>query len=163
MKKPAILALLTLAVGCDTLLDPPAGNGSGHFRIAVDPSGFERWTGSGQVGLRATVENVSERDFHALVGDGFNSAPEQENVFAALGTSAAVERFDGTRWADATSSALVEGSRYVVLRSGRSYTLLAATRDEPGVYRIRFGYSAMNNDASRPLPLVDYSPGFTIK
>ncbi|MGQ0767365.1 MAG: hypothetical protein ACT4OZ_17080 [Gemmatimonadota bacterium] len=162
MSRSAILIMVTLTIACGTVLDPPAGTGSGHFTIVVDPRGFES-RGLTQVGLRATVDNVSERDFYARVGDGFNVAPEQENVYAALGTSAAVERFDGARWVDATSSVLIEGSRYVVLRKGRRYTLTSTTGAQPGVYRIRFGYSAVNNDSSRPLPLVDFSPSFRIR
>ena len=159
----AALALV-LAAACGTIIEPTTEVGDANFEITVNPADIEHVQGSNTVSVRATVKNVSTRDFYANVGDGFNSAPEQDPIFAALGTHAVIERLHGAdTWASAAAGVLVEGSRFVVLRAGKSYTLHSSVDALPGTYRIRFSYSDRNNDESASLPFQDYSATFTVQ
>jgi hypothetical protein len=136
--------------------------GNASLEITVDPSDVQRGEGN-YLQVRATVRNTSSRDVYANVGDAFNGSLEQETIFAALGTHATLEKHQGgDAWASATVGVLVEGSKFVVLKAGRSYTLHATANFGSGTYRIGVFYSDLNNDTSSPLPYRDYSSAFTI-
>ncbi len=94
-------------------------------------------------GVRATLTNVSERTLLSTLGDKFNSAPEQADLFVAKGGSAALEWRDASgEWRATALAQLVEGVKPVVLRRGGNYTLTALLFGprRPGIYRIRVDF-----------------------
>jgi hypothetical protein len=158
------LALLFASAACATVTDPPAGDGSGNFVITLSQPEFTRREAS-EFGIRATVRNVSARDYYANVGDRFNSALDQDNIFAAVGTHAIIERrASDDLWVNANTGVLIEGSRFVAMRAGKSYALVGSIApNASGTYRIRLDYSAVNDDPAGTLPFHDYSPTFLVR
>ena len=170
MRAPLLVALTILGIdACSTATDPPATEtrtaetpsppADHNFRIAIE----QVQTRSGGIGVVARVTNTSTQDFHAMVGDGFNAAPEQSTIFAALGTHAVIERrVSDSAWEPAETGPLVEGSRFVLLSAGGGYTLVGDIAPLPGVYRIRLKYFIRSNDPTAE-PLHDYSPDFAVQ
>jgi hypothetical protein len=114
-------------------------------------------------GVSATLTNGSERSFLSIVGDKFNAATEQANLFVAKGGSAAVEwRDPDGEWHPAALVQLVEGVKPVLLRR-RGYYALTARLFGPrrsGLYRIRVDYFDAPDGTTR---YSDYSPPFEIR
>lgn len=114
-------------------------------------------------GVRATLTNASERNLESTLGDKFNSAAEQTDLFVVKGGSAALERRDATgEWRIATLAPLVEGVKPVVLRRGGVYrltTLLFGPR-QTGIYRIRVDFVDVLAGGVR---FSDYSSHFEIR
>ena len=116
-------------------------------------------------GIRATVSNTSkDQSFFANVGDGFNSAIDQPEIFAAVGTHAVIERQGaGMKWSEANVGVLDEGTRFVVLSAGKSYDLEGTIAPKsPGTYRIRLDYFTRDNDPNEK-PRHAYSATFRVK
>ena len=166
-----VLTMVGIAA-CSTATDPPATESrvsstpdtetppaDYNFNIAIE----RVQSASGMIGVVARVTSTSTQDFHANVGDGFNAAPEQSTIFAALGTHAVIERrVSDAVWESAASGQLIEGSRFVVLRAGGNYTLVGDMAHVPGAYRIRLDYFTRNDDPTAT-PLHDYSPTFVVQ
>lgn len=165
-----VAVLLTIGIagiaGCTTATAPrnlDTNDAAHNFRIVLDQSEYRR-SADERLLIAATVTNSSpDVDFYANVGDGFNAALEQSNIFAARGTHAWIERRTADAgWQDATTSVLIEGSRVVVLRAGQSYRLVGDIAPIQGIYRIRLDYSPVD-DSSPPPPLHDYSATFRVR
>ena len=172
------------AASCAVTTSPPAGREDNAptvaIRIVVHQSVYTPDDAS-QAGIKATVTNASARNFYARVGDRMNGALDQPNIWAAVGTHAVIERLTSSGssvpgwpgsspgpsqqvWVDANAALLIEGSRYVVLSSGKSYELTGTIAPHsPGTYRIRLDYSPTNNDASPTLPFHEYSATFEVR
>ena len=161
--------MLVLAVGgCNGPAEPrelsdleqPAVNAL--FITLTKPTwSWDEVSGPQGSGLRASVYNGSLHPLTSILGDRFNDASEQMNLFVAKGGSGTVEwRSPEGVWLEAGLAQLVEGSRAVVLRPARSYTLSALLRDTPrlGLYRIRVDYEYP--DGTR---YSDYSGVFEIR
>lgn len=164
---------LTMVVGiaaCSTATDPPATEprvsqgpliappADYNFNIAIERT----QTTNDLVEVVARVTSTATQDFYANVGDGFNAAPEQSTIFAALGTHAVIERRSGMMWESVNTSPLIEGSRFVRLSAGGNYTLVGSMADVSGTYRIRLDYFTRSNDPTAT-PLHDYSPTFVVQ
>jgi hypothetical protein len=165
MKATSHRILFTLfALGCATVTDPPSGTGEGKFEIALAQPEFTQREAA-EFGIRATVRNLSGQDFFARVGDAFNAALEQQSIFAGVGTHAVIERrVSDSQWQNANTGVLVEGSRFVVMRAGKSYQLTGSIApNSPGTYRIRLDYTSLNDDPAAVLPFRDYSPTFLVR
>ena len=162
MRVTILLALAILGVaGCRTLTGP-AGQ---HFDIVLDQREYTQREGS-QLEIGATVTNATaSRDFYSNVGDAYNAAIEQPTIYAAKGTHAVIERrVSASEWENANTDVLSEGSRFVILRAGKSYRLTGSIApNAPGLYRIRLDHSAINNDPAVPLPFRDYSVTFRVR
>ncbi|MCC6317562.1 MAG: hypothetical protein IT361_07715 [Gemmatimonadaceae bacterium] len=116
-------------------------------------------------GIVATIANLSTRDYFSRIGDFFGGSGDQDPVYIAGGTDAAVERLaaDGS-WTVLPTGILIEGSKVVGLRSGKTYELRGHL-EEPrvvGTMRLRLRYFTTPNTAG-VTPLVDYSPPFVVR
>ncbi len=121
------------------------------------------WDEVTSTGVRATLRNSTVRTFESALGDKFNAAMEQADLFVAKGSSGVLEREDpdGT-WRVAALNTLVEGIKRVTLRPGASYSLTAILRDQrrTGLHRIRVDFY----DAPGGTVLyTDYSEPFEIR
>ncbi len=120
------------------------------------------WDEVTSTGVRATLRNSTVRTFESALGDKFNAAMEQADLFVAKGSSGVLEREDpdGT-WRVAALNTLVEGIKRVTLRPGASYSLTAILRDQrrTGMHRIRVdfydapGGTALYTDYSEPFEI----------
>ncbi len=114
-------------------------------------------------GVRATMTNASERALTSTLGDKFNSATEQADLFVVKGGSAALEWRDASGvWRVATLAPLVEGVKPVLLRRGGVYrltTVLFGPR-QTGIYRIRVDFFEAPAGVVR---YSDYSGHFEIR
>jgi hypothetical protein len=114
-------------------------------------------------GVRATLTNASERTLESTLGDKFNSAAEQVDLYVVKGGSSALEWRDASGvWRVAALAPLVEGVKPVVLRRGGVYrltTLLFGPR-QPGIYRIRVDFFDVPAGGVR---YSDYSSHFEIR
>lgn len=161
-----LIVVLASVLGCTSVTGPLVRDESdpfrGPFRIVVREDGIVR-TDSG-ISIVATVTNTSRsRDFYARVGDGTNAAPEQAQIYAAVGTDAEIERrVSFTTWTNATSTIPFEGSNVVVLRAGKSYRLSGMIRgDSPGPHRIRL--SVFTREDRTTIPLHAVSAAFVVE
>lgn len=113
-------------------------------------------------GVRATITNASERNLTSTLGDKFNSAPEQADLFVVKGGSSALEWRDASGvWRVAALAPLLEGVKSVTLRRGGVYrltTVLFGPR-QPGLYRIRVDFI----DVNAGVRYSDYSSHFEIR
>ncbi|MFN8580445.1 MAG: hypothetical protein U0163_05630 [Gemmatimonadaceae bacterium] len=115
-------------------------------------------------GFQATLRNGGARSLYTKIGDAFNGAIEQDPLYTSLGSDAEVEvqRSTGV-WSSITVGLLTEGTRFVELKPGKSYRLMA-TGDPTtfrGQARVRVRYSE-NADGSGQQS-VAYSNTFEIR
>lgn len=114
-------------------------------------------------GVRATMTNASDRNLTSTLGDKFNSASEQADLFVVKGGSSALEWRDASGvWRVAALVPLVEGVKPVTLRRGGVYrltTVLFGPR-QPGIYRIRVDFFDAPAGVVR---FSDYSGQFEIR
>ena len=114
-------------------------------------------------GVRATVTNATDRTLASTLGDKFNAATEQADLFIALGGSGALEWRDANgMWQVAGLAHLVEGAKQITLRPAGTYRLTALLREprNTGTYRIRIDYVDVPVGAVRH---TDYSAHFQIR
>jgi hypothetical protein len=114
-------------------------------------------------GVRATLTNMAERPLLSTLGDKFNSATEQANLFVAKGGSATLEwRGPTGEWRATALAQLVEGVKQILLRRGGNYTLTALLFGprRTGLYRIRVDFFDAPAGVVR---YTDYSAPFEIR
>lgn len=114
-------------------------------------------------GVRATLTNASDRTLASTLGDKFNAATEQADLYVALGGSGALEWRDPNGvWRAAGLAHLVEGTKPITLRPAGTYRLTALLREprNVGTYRIRIDYFDAPFGAVR---YTDYSAHFQIR
>lgn len=124
---------------------------------------WEEVAGSQATGVRANIFNWSDRTLTSRLGDRFNSASEQMDLFVTKGGSGALEWRDSEGvWREAGMWQAVEGVKEVLLRPSRSYTLTAMLRDtrRTGLYRIRVDYVEATGST---VQYSDYSGPFEIR
>jgi hypothetical protein len=144
----------------------PSVGGANVLTITTSKTtyGWEEASFGGE-GVIATIVNPNNRDYFANIGDAFNGATDQPNVFIALGTDAAIEKLETNgSWTTMGTGVLVEGSKVVVLRAGASYRLRGNLSDPrtTGTMRVRLRYYTSANTSGQT-PLVDFSNAFTVR
>jgi hypothetical protein len=146
------------------------GNAAGNIEILLDKPGYS-WA-SDDLGssrqIQVTIISRSDRTYYANLGDGFDSSIDQDDLAVAEGSGASIERFnpDGT-WSAMPRDLLIEGTRFVALRTRKSYRLTAEPLyfwdgDETGQFRIKVEYFDRIDPSPDVSPKVDYSNVFTI-
>ena len=100
------------------------------------------WEEATATGVRATLRNSTIRTLESALGDKFNAAMEQADLFVVKGSSGALEREEPDGWRIVVLNTLVEGIKRVTLRPGASYSLTALLREprRSGMYRIRVDF-----------------------
>lgn len=159
----AAIALAVMAA-CDT----PAGvrddlTPGGTTVLAITPAKSEwTWDEVISTGVRATLRNTTTRTLESALGDKFNAAMEQADLFIVKGASGALEREDPDgMWRVTLLNALVEGIKRVTLRPGSSYSLTAILREpgRSGTHRIRVDFYEPGGSKV----FSDYSESFEIR
>ncbi|MEP7346872.1 MAG: hypothetical protein ABI877_16485, partial [Gemmatimonadaceae bacterium] len=101
---------------------------------------------------------------YANVGDAFNGAQEQDPLVTSSNSDAIVEGKNSYDvWSPLDQGIMVEGTKYVAIKGGKTYRLLS-TINAPsfrGKARIRVRYST-TPDASGTIA-VDYSNVFEVR
>jgi hypothetical protein len=92
----------------------------------------------GGAGISATLTAAADKPYYSRLGDAFNSAIDQNQLFIAEGSDGVVERQSGNNWVKASGGILVEGVREVVLTPGKTYPVHASlsTPIQTGTYRL---------------------------
>lgn len=115
-------------------------------------------------GLRAAIRNTTTRAIKSSLGDAFNAASEQPNLFLAeLAGGGAVEWRDASgAWEPVALAILVEGAKAVTLRPGTDYSLTAhlAGARRTGTFRIRIDFY---DDPAGSERQSDYSAPFEVR
>jgi len=165
----AYIALIGL-IGCRTPVDlqaaddlTPVAPRALHIIPVKGSWTWDEVAGPTGTGIKANLTNSTERSFISTLGDKFNAATEQAQLFVAKGGSAALEwRDPAGEWLPSALVQLVEGVRPVLLRSNGYYTLTALLFGprRTGLYRIRVDYFDAADAGTR---LSDYSPPFEIR
>jgi hypothetical protein len=168
MPRLLLIPLATLAIACGTTVDPPLGllDGQGTLTIQTEKTSYE-WEdlSFGGAGIVATVTNTGTSPVYARLGDAFNSAEEQDTLFAVTNSDGRVERQMGDSWLVMPGGLLVEGFKTVVLKPGTSYTLrahLEGTR-VTGTARIRVTWFASAAEVGQGTAHDDTSNTFVIR
>ncbi|MGH7490776.1 MAG: hypothetical protein ACREOO_00125 [bacterium] len=147
----------------------PSRQAAGYLSIHTDKNSY-RWQPNdlSRSGLiYATLTNNSDITFYAMMGDGFDSSFDQQNLFVAQGTGGAIERkhADGS-WEVMPRAWLIEGTRAVALRPRASYRLSAPVHEwcgtETGVFHVKVEYFDRIDPEPGSLLFFDYSNVFTI-
>lgn len=159
------IAAIALAMACDAPLTPgDTLTPGGTTALAITPAkSMWTWEEAVSTGVRATLRNTTTRMLESALGDKFNAAMEQADLYVVKGSSAALEREepDGT-WRIILLNTLVEGIKRVTLRPGANYSLTALLREpkHTGLYRIRvYFYDAPGGTEA----FSDYSEPFEIR
>lgn len=140
----AALALVAMAA-CDTPIavsdDLTPG---GTTALVITPAKLVwMWDEVTSTGVRATLRNSTIRTLESALGDKFNAAMEQADLFVVKGSSGALEREDTDgMWRAVVLDPLVEGIKRVTLRPGANYSLTALLREprRTGMHRIRVDF-----------------------
>jgi hypothetical protein len=142
---------------------------AGWLSIKTDKHSY-RWepddlTTSGLI--YATLKNESDSTLYAMMGDGFNSSIDQQNLYVAQGTGGYIQRQHADGWWEVMPRGwIIEGTRFIALRPGESYRLSAPVHEwsgtETGVFRFEVEYFDRIEPEPGALPFVDYSNAFTI-
>ncbi|MGQ0538237.1 MAG: hypothetical protein ACT4R6_04770 [Gemmatimonadaceae bacterium] len=165
----SLCAGLLLVSACGTAGPTLSPNAPGILRIALEKSVWSWTEVSGDSGsLRATLTNAGSVAVYARIGDAFNSATNQPDVFIAEGSDAILERRTGDgAWSRASVGILLEGVKTVMLAAragaGAEYSLTGVLQGprQSGIYRIRVDYF---DNAGRNTPRrTDYSQTFEIR
>ena len=167
LQRPAVLigAILLVAglVSCSRATDPVAPmkaalqeTGDGFLTIRTESVEYPMPTDPNGGEFTATVVNATDRLFHARLGDAFNAAVEQSNLYAADGSHGFLEQWDARSWRKLQRPALIEGVRVVELRPHSTYTLRgyysSSTRDggTPASVSLRFRVEYFDDAATSP-------------
>jgi hypothetical protein len=167
-RSPLLMLAFPLACGTTEPVSALLTTGEGTLSIQTSTTVFT-WPGSGAevdyLVVTATVTNTGSDPVYARLGDAFNSADEQERIFAAIGSDGRVERQAGDSWLSVTGGILVEGVKTVVLMPGESYALDAIVGQPrfTGTARIRIAWFDSADDVGNATPHEDFSNTFEIR
>lgn len=157
------------AIACGTATDPSLEllAGEGQLTIQTEKTSYDwdddlSFSGSGIV---ATLTNTGSTDVYARMGDAFNSAEEQQTLFAVTSSDGRVERQAGDSWLSLPGGILVEGFKAVVIKAGKSYTLRAHLEGPPvtGTARIRVTWFTSAADVGQGTAHNDVSNTFELR
>jgi hypothetical protein len=163
----AFLAIAALMAACS------GGNGglevtpqTTELQVSVEKSSYARSDldiTAGGTGVRGTIRNVGERVLYSNVGDGFNGSLDQDPVHVSNGSDGALERAEGSQWVTVAGAQMIEGTRVVAFRPGRSYTVIAYAGGAvpAGTYRLSIRVRE-SVDAQQPSARVSSTP-FEVK
>src|SRR5262245_48859458 len=130
-----------------SLATAPQRDGDGFLTIQTGKTQYTRGEislMSGGGSIHATVVNHSDQLFHAILGDGFNGAPEQQYLFVAEASDGFLDQWIPTSgWKSLARGTLIEGVRSIELRPHSTYVLIAhAMGDEtPGQFQLKVRYA----------------------
>ena len=112
-----------------------------------------------------TITNTGTVPVYARLGDAFNSATEQQTIFAAQASDGRVERQAGDAWLTLPGAHLIEGFKTVVLMPGRSYELQAPVPGPriTGLARIRITWFDDASAVGTGTPHQDVSNTFELR
>lgn len=159
-----IFVLSVAGVGCGTSDAALAPAGSGTLTITTSTTVSAVVINSGGAGLEATVRNNGSQTVYTRAGDAFNGAQEQDPIYTSNDSDAEVEGKNSYgAWTQLDTGVMVEGTKYVALKPGKTYRLISVINAPTfrGQARIRLAYSTMP-DASGTVA-VDYSNVFEIQ
>jgi hypothetical protein len=117
--------------------------------------------------IRASLVNRTDRLFHSTLGDGFNAAVEQPDLYVAEGSHAFLERWTVPHgWRSVPRGLLIEGVRTIEIHPKGSYGLIAFYGHQVwtiGRYRLRV--EIFDDAEIRPGDVAhqEYSSTFTIR
>ena len=102
-------------------------------------------------GIRARLVNGTAQPYYSRLGDAFNSAVEQDPLWVALGSDAALERESGAAWTAVGTPILVEGVREIRLGAGKAYDLIVVAAGATGPGSVAAGrYRVVVNVRAAP-------------
>jgi hypothetical protein len=167
MRHSPLLALLALSLACGSEASLGILPGEGVLSIQTGQSAYD-WTANaveGTLYVTATVTNTGTVPVYARLGDAFNSATEQQTIFAAEASDGRVERQAGDAWLTLPGAHLIEGFKTVVLMPGRSYELQAPVPGPrvTGVARIRITWFEDASAVGTGTPHHDFSNTFELR
>ena len=144
-KYSSVAALAVAAVSaCDTPIEVSDDlTPGGTTALVITPAkSVWTWEEVTSTGVRATLRNSTIRALESALGDKFNAAMEQADLFVVKGSSGSLEREEPDGWRIVVLDPLVEGIKRVTLRPGASYSLTALLREprRTGMYRIRVDF-----------------------
>lgn len=158
-----VTALAAFIAACAPELVVPSAS-AGNLVIRTQGSIAANAIAFGGAGLQATLHNTSSQTFYAKIGDAFNSADEQDPLATSQGSDGVVEGKGAmSSWFPLTQGVMVEGTKYIALKPGKTYQLvsLVAESGYRGQARIRVRYSDAPN--ANGMIYFDYSNAFEIK
>ncbi|HEV8363784.1 MAG TPA: hypothetical protein VGQ52_09705 [Gemmatimonadaceae bacterium] len=161
----SVAALAVAAVSaCDTPIEVRDDlTPGGTTALVITPAkSVWTWDEVTSTGVRATLRNSTIRTLESALGDKFNAAMEQADLFVVKGSSGALEREEPDGWRIVVLNTLVEGIKRVTLRPGASYSLTALLREprRTGMYRIRVDFYEAPGGTK---VFSDYSEPFEIR
>lgn len=138
----AVLAVMAACESPEKVADPLTPGGT--TVLVITPARLVwTWEEVVNTGLRATLRNSTSRQLESVLGDRFNEAMEQPDLFVAKGSSGVLEREepDGT-WRVVALSPAIEAFKRVTLRPGANYSLTVLLREprSTGLHRIRVNF-----------------------
>ena len=172
MTRHLVSLALTFALGgalgaCASATDPATVT-----RTEIDDSALDitlakssyGWVETSHEGVRGTVRNVSEAVVYSNVGDAMLISEEQETLYLSS-ADGVVERQTSTTWTRVPGLPMVEGTRFVVLRPGRSYHFIAPVSGTPqtGTFRVGVSFRSTIADEEPAQTGTSNSPTFTIR
>jgi hypothetical protein len=164
-KYSSVAALAVAAVSaCDTPVENSDDLTPGGTTALVITAAKSVWTWEEvtSTGVRATLRNSTIRTLESALGDKFNAAMEQADLFVVKGSNGSLEREEPDGWRIVVLNTLVEGIKRVTLRPGASYSLTALLREprRTGMYRIRVDFFDAPGGTKA---FSDYSEPFEIR
>ena len=141
----AVALALAAVTACDTPIEVREDlTPGGTTALVITPAkSVWTWDEVTSTGVRATLRNSTIRTLESALGDKFNAAMEQPDLFVVKGSSGALERVDTDgMWHAVVLDPLVEGIKRVTLRPGAHYSLTALLREprRTGLHRIRVDF-----------------------
>jgi hypothetical protein len=155
------LLITTAACGDNSITFLPGDDGDVTVTV---PSSVISIATAGTQGITATVRNEGPGLRYSRVGDA-SAGEEQDNLFAAEGSHATLERLSGTTWTVVPRPVAIEGTKLVRLEIGKNYSL-SATFPSPvaaGIYRVRFGYTDVNTSPEAAAKFTANSATFEVR
>ncbi len=169
MRFSLLAVALAATTACATTTDPTAELarlGASELSIVPEKSSYT-WSevSSGGSGITAVVTNNGTQTAYARMGDAFNSADEQEVIYAALGSDGKVELEAGSSWTTLPTGILIEGVKTITLKPGKSYRLHASLQGPQvtGTARIRIVWFTDADDVGSTNSNESYSETFEIR
>jgi hypothetical protein len=156
-----LLALVLAACGENSLILIPGEDGD--IQVTVPATQITIAIAAAQ-GVTATVRNNGNGVLYSQVGDA-TGGEEQNNLFTASGSHAALERQTGDTWTEMPRPVAIEGTRVVRILPGKNYTL-AASFVSPvvaGTYRMRLDYSDVDGGTGAAPKFTAVSPTFEVR
>lgn len=159
------MTTLVLVGACvsDHRISTPTSPGGTSALVITSAKSVWTWEEVVSTGIRATLRNSTSRALESALGDKFNDAMEQPDLFIARGSNGLLEREDPDGvWRPAALSSSFEAFKRVTLRPGQSYSLTVLLREQrqTGVHRIRVTYYDSPGGSTG---FSDYSEPFEIR